>query len=239
MNRHFKGVWIPKEIYLDETLSWTEKILLIEIHSLQGEEGCYASNQYLAGFLGIKETSLANLITRLKNSGRLTVDGYGYSRRLFVELSQKNESDVKVTEQTEESLQECNILSQKSERVSQKNETPIYRINNTENNTEIKGEPTNGLTIFRKYYPHLTLHLFNQELLTSLTTDLDIFEQAVLVWVKRQYREQNIGGMLDLHQKMVNEAKKAVPVAHDLFCEKCKADSGWLRDGEEWVRCKH
>ena len=235
MNRHFKGVWIPKEIYLDETLSWTEKILLIEIHSLQGEEGCYASNQYLAEFLGTSEKTVVNTISRLKGMDYLQVEQLRNPRLLKVnpELWTSTSQNRDVTSQNRE------VTSQNRDVTSQKKDSTIYRINNTENNTEIKGEPTNGLTIFRKYYPHLTLHLFNQELLTNLTTDLDVFEQAVLVWVKRQYREQNIGGMLDLHQKMVNEAKKAVPVAHDLFCEKCKADSGWLRDGEEWVRCKH
>jgi len=32
--RDFKGVWIPKQIYLNNSLSWPEKILLIEIDSL-------------------------------------------------------------------------------------------------------------------------------------------------------------------------------------------------------------
>ena len=33
-NRGFKGVWIPREIYLSKELNWTDKILYIEIHSL-------------------------------------------------------------------------------------------------------------------------------------------------------------------------------------------------------------
>ena len=34
MERDFKGVWIPKEFYLNRDLSWAEKILLFEIDSL-------------------------------------------------------------------------------------------------------------------------------------------------------------------------------------------------------------
>lgn len=67
-NRDFKGVWIPKEIYLNKELSWSEKILLIEINSLDNneEKGCFASNKYLSEFIGISESSMANMISKLK-----------------------------------------------------------------------------------------------------------------------------------------------------------------------------
>ena len=41
--RDFKGIWIPKEIWLSEQLSLMEKVLFVEIHSLDNEDGCYAS----------------------------------------------------------------------------------------------------------------------------------------------------------------------------------------------------
>lgn len=67
-NRDFKGVWIPKEIYLHPDLSWSEKILLIEIDSLDNcpNRGCFASNEYLGKFLGISAGSCANMISKLK-----------------------------------------------------------------------------------------------------------------------------------------------------------------------------
>ena len=37
MNRDFKGVWIPKEVWLDDKLSWMEKLFLVEIDSLDGK----------------------------------------------------------------------------------------------------------------------------------------------------------------------------------------------------------
>ena len=52
VNRSFRGVWIPRDIWLNEDLSITEKCFLAEIDSLGGsEEGCFASNQYFADFL--------------------------------------------------------------------------------------------------------------------------------------------------------------------------------------------
>ena len=67
--RHFKGVWIPKEIYLDKELNSIQKILLAEIDSLDDGEGCFASNKYLADFLKIKQGSLVNLLTDLRKKG--------------------------------------------------------------------------------------------------------------------------------------------------------------------------
>jgi len=39
-DRDFKGVWIPKDIWLSENLSLMEKVLFVEIHSLDNERGC-------------------------------------------------------------------------------------------------------------------------------------------------------------------------------------------------------
>ena len=39
-SRDFKGIWIPKEIWESEQLSIMEKVLFVEIHSLDNERGC-------------------------------------------------------------------------------------------------------------------------------------------------------------------------------------------------------
>lgn len=39
MNRDFKGVWIPKEIWLSTELTLQEKVMLVEIDSLDNEDG--------------------------------------------------------------------------------------------------------------------------------------------------------------------------------------------------------
>ncbi len=66
VHRNFTGIWIPREIYLDTQLSWTKKILLVEIHSLDAEDtGCIASTQYLGDFLGITERSVSSMISEL------------------------------------------------------------------------------------------------------------------------------------------------------------------------------
>jgi len=67
--RDFKGIWIPKEIWLDHDLNPTEKCLLAEIHSLDQGSGCYASNQYLADFIGRSKQRVADMLTSLRKKG--------------------------------------------------------------------------------------------------------------------------------------------------------------------------
>ena len=46
--RAFRGVWIPAEIWLNRELSLQEKVMLIEIDSLQHpQKGCFKSNKKL------------------------------------------------------------------------------------------------------------------------------------------------------------------------------------------------
>ena len=75
MNRDFRGIWIPKEIWLSKDLSTNEKILLAEIDSLGGSsDGCFASNQYFADCLDLSKDRISKLISSLKNKGYITVE---------------------------------------------------------------------------------------------------------------------------------------------------------------------
>lgn len=72
-SRDFKGIWISREIWLLKELSIQEKILLIEIDSLYNKkyDGCFASNEYLSEFIGVKERQLQNMLCKLKTKGYL------------------------------------------------------------------------------------------------------------------------------------------------------------------------
>lgn len=75
LHRDFKGVWIPKEIYLDKNLTVMEKLLFTEIDSLNKEDaGCIASNSYLAEFLGIHKSGVSKLIKSLSEKGYVSVE---------------------------------------------------------------------------------------------------------------------------------------------------------------------
>jgi len=81
--RDFKGIWIPKEIYLNRKLSWTEKILLVEIDSLDKGKGCFASNEYLGKFLGKSTGQIANIISKLR-SRKLLFTRHFDGRKRFI-----------------------------------------------------------------------------------------------------------------------------------------------------------
>jgi hypothetical protein len=74
MERDFKGVWIPKEIWLNEDLGWSEKLLLVEIDSLARNGECFASNEHFAKFLRLSKKRVSELITELHRSGYVTVE---------------------------------------------------------------------------------------------------------------------------------------------------------------------
>ena len=67
--RDFKGIWIPKEIWLSPDLSVVEKVLLTEISSLDNEDGCWASNDYFATFLGVSSKTVSRGVQSLQDKG--------------------------------------------------------------------------------------------------------------------------------------------------------------------------
>lgn len=72
MNRDFKGIWIPKEIWLSKDLTTQEKLFLVEIDSLDNEDGCTAGNQYFADFFEISTRRVSEVIQNLVTKGYIT-----------------------------------------------------------------------------------------------------------------------------------------------------------------------
>jgi len=50
-----------------------EKVLFVEIHSLDNERGCFASNRYFAEFFGVSDRQIRNVIASLRTKGFVTV----------------------------------------------------------------------------------------------------------------------------------------------------------------------
>lgn len=93
MNRDFKGIWIPQEIWLAEDLTIHEKVLWAEIHSLYDREkgGCFASNEYLTKFFDIHERQIQRMMLNLKRKGLLIQVAFnGRTRILKAVLPQEN-----------------------------------------------------------------------------------------------------------------------------------------------------
>jgi len=128
-NRDFKGVWIPKEIWLNTDLSIIEKVLLVEIDSLDNSDrGCFASNEYLAKFVQLSEGRVANIIVDLKKRGfiiQLFFDGRNRGLRTHISESSYNEN-VKA---------DLTKTTKQPTRKREHNNT----VNKTDNNTTDKG----------------------------------------------------------------------------------------------------
>lgn len=74
-NRQFKGIWIPKEIWLTENLNIQEKIILVEIDSLETQDkGCYASNKYFSDFFKLSTQRVSQIIQTLNEKGYIKID---------------------------------------------------------------------------------------------------------------------------------------------------------------------
>ena len=118
-NRDFKGVWIPKEIWLNTDLSIIEKVLLVEIDSLDNSDrGCFASNEYLAKFVQLSESRVAHIISDLKKREYIVVvftDGRNRGLKLHPQQSRfaKNSKaeSLKTTKQSSRKQQHSNTVN--------------------------------------------------------------------------------------------------------------------------------
>ncbi len=72
-DRDFKGVYVPKEIWVTPELTGYERLIFMEIYSLDREFGCVASNEHFAEWLGIGVRQVRDYIKRLKDKGLVAV----------------------------------------------------------------------------------------------------------------------------------------------------------------------
>lgn len=82
-DRDFKGIWIPAAIWLDDRLSAQEMVILAEIDSLDKEDGCWASNEYLAKFCKCSAGTVSRAIANLKKFGYIRVKSFDGRKRVL------------------------------------------------------------------------------------------------------------------------------------------------------------
>lgn len=122
--RDFKGVWIPKVIWLDSRLSALDKVILTEIDSLdQGERGCYASNKHIADFCQCSEAKVTKSVSQLIKYGYLYVQKFdGRQRELRSRLSKFTGLPSKNYEAESQNLRQSNTKNNPSNNTSKKRE---------------------------------------------------------------------------------------------------------------------
>lgn len=147
MERDFKWVWIPKEIWLSNDINIMCKILLVEIDSLsKTEDWCYAWNEYFAEFLWISTTQVSKYISLLKEKGYVIEVSFDWRKRILkscLEVKLKadfnnnwNQPLRKIKSRIKENLKYINInnninnniLNNNSSEAENSNETPLLNI---------------------------------------------------------------------------------------------------------------
>ena len=105
--REFKGIWFPAEVWLDERLTALEKMILMEIDSLDNENNCYASNEHLAKFCQCSQSKVSSAISKLKKLGYVRVKSFDGRKRILescltVSIGQPNKKEKAAQQNLEE-----------------------------------------------------------------------------------------------------------------------------------------
>ena len=73
--REFKGVFIPKAIWLSTEMSLVEKAFLVEIDSLSiKEKGCFASNDHFRNLFGLSLRQVSRIIAQLSQKELIKIE---------------------------------------------------------------------------------------------------------------------------------------------------------------------
>ncbi|WP_080642126.1 helix-turn-helix domain-containing protein [Pseudomonas sp. CK-NBRI-02] len=83
IQRKFQGVWIPASLWLDHSLSTNEKVMLVEIGSLEDDmRGCYATNAHFAEFFGLSVSRVSEIISGLAERGLIAIEQIREGKRV-------------------------------------------------------------------------------------------------------------------------------------------------------------
>lgn len=134
-DRVFKGIWIPKEVWLDTKLNALDKIIYAEIDSLATEDGCYASNEYLAEFCQCSEAKITKAISKLKKLGYLKFVSFNGRQRVLQSCLVKNTMQGSKKYEAEKppihNLNDYNSLLNKEEKEIKEKELPFSKTLNS------------------------------------------------------------------------------------------------------------
>ena len=95
MNRDFKGVWVPKEIWLRDDLDAIEKVILAEIDSLDNENNCVAGNEYFARFCQCSESKVSKTIKKLKDLQLIEIVSFDGRHRKIRVVQKTRQNHIK------------------------------------------------------------------------------------------------------------------------------------------------
>jgi len=237
----FKGVFIPASVWLHENLSWTARIILVQIFYLsKSGRGCFASNARLAEFVGLSEAYVRNLISKLTKEGYIVQTSKGKDRLMFVTCktglvgSQKCDPEGSVSHFCANTSQKSANTSHFCANTSQKSDHKYIE------NKEKKERVTGAYEVYREVFPNWQLDLFSRERLEAFDCDLDIWRETVVYWGTNSYSPRKIVEMMEVYDRKVAErAKESASDPAVVFCDRCRDTSGLMKQEGLWIKCMH
>lgn len=137
--REFKGIWIPKEVYLSPAIGWMGKLIYLEIDSFTSKDrDCFVSNEYLAEKFEISPRQVIRNIVKLKELGWIEQTRFDGKKRYLRTCYNGDFSAVTKTsplDVTEMSPQQC------------QNSHPSHDKNVTHTNTNYFNTNTNSFSL--------------------------------------------------------------------------------------------
>lgn len=230
-DRDFKGIWIPKEIWLDTELNALDKIILAEIDSLDmGERGCYASNKHIAEFCQCSETKVSNSVSKLIKLGYLYVQKFdGRQRELKSRLSNFDRQYYRNCKADLQNLQGGLTKNARQSDGNCKAESQNLQESNTDSNTYNKTNNNTKRVNTRTLYEKLISNYNISDFLTPKISEWIIYK----VERKESYKEQ---GMKSLLKQIEKNSLQYGDIAVSDLIDECMANN-WK--GIIWDRLKN
>ena len=183
MERAFKGIWIPAEIWLSKELKIMEKLFLVEIDSLDNEDGCFASNEYFSNFFDLSKNRCSEIIKSLEKKGFIEIEYIYKKNKKSIE-----KRIIKIIRNIDQGYSENRRGY--SENCEDNNTNNNISINNTNNKKEKKKKRTDLDVLINEY----TSNSFLQE------TIIDFMKMRKSI--KKPVTERALKGILNKLDKL-------------------------------------
>ena len=114
--REFKGIWIPREVWLDSKLNALDKVIFAEIDSFSSNgKVCFQNNATIAEFCQCSESKVSKTVSKLIDLGYIRCVSFdGRKRYLQSCLVNFTTLDSKKSESAEHNLPDTNKSTSKS-----------------------------------------------------------------------------------------------------------------------------
>lgn len=84
LDENFVGVWIPRQLFVDDRLSFLEKTICVVIDYLDvGNKGCRANNREIAEFCLCSVKKVQDAVARLNDCGYIDLIRFDHRTRLL------------------------------------------------------------------------------------------------------------------------------------------------------------